>query len=100
MKTVSVLDVLTPFLAGGIWMAYAVVGLFFLKFWRRTRDSLFLIFAIAFWILAALRVVLSFSADESELRTFLYLGRLLAYLLILWAIFRKNRQTARRSESV
>jgi hypothetical protein len=86
---------LQPFLAGAIWMGYVTAGLFFLKFWRRTRDPLFLTFAIAFWMLGGLRCALSILAEESELRTFLYLARLLAFALILWAIFRKNRQTSR-----
>lgn len=40
------------FLLGAIMMAFLVVGLFFLRFWKETQDRLFSIFAIAFWILA------------------------------------------------
>lgn len=97
MVTASWLPVLTPFLAGAIWMGYTIAGLFFLKFWRRTRDSLFLTFSLSFWLLGALRLVLSLSSDESELRTYLYLCRLGAFMLILWAIFRKNREGLRRA---
>ena len=88
-------DFLQQFLAGAIWMGYFVVGLFFLKFWRRTHDPLFLTFAIAFWILGGIRLALSMLADENELRNFLYLARLGAFILILWAIIRKNREGRR-----
>ncbi len=87
------MEALPQFLAGAICMGYAAAGLFFLKFWRRTHDPLFITFAVAFWILAALRSILSLLTQESELRTFLYLARLLAFMLILWAIYQKNRAT-------
>jgi Family of unknown function (DUF5985) len=77
--------------SGAITMGYAVVGLFFLRFWRETRDRLFLIFAIAFWILSAQRVALVFSRHMAETGTGLYLARLFAFLLILAAIIDKNR---------
>ncbi len=85
------MELLQHFLSGAVCLGYAVAGLFFLKFWRKTRDPLFITFAIAFWILADVRVVLTMVATESELRTYLYLARLLAFLLILWAIVQKNR---------
>jgi len=90
------MEIVQQFLAGAIFMGYGIAGLFFLKFWRRTRDPLFSTFAMSLWLLAALRVILSIWSEESELRTFLYLARLAAFLLILWAIFRKNRETTRR----
>ncbi len=77
--------------AGAILMGYAVAGLFFLRFWRDTRDRLFLIFAIAFWILGLQRVALALTRDMMETQTELYLIRLFAFLLILGAIVDKNR---------
>ena len=41
------------FIYGMITIGYLVVGLFFIKFWTRGRDPLFIIFALAFWLLAA-----------------------------------------------
>lgn len=84
---------LDVFMAGAIFMGYATAGLFFLRFWRRTHDHLFWRFAIAFWVLAVLRVGLTHYSDEKEIRTFLFLARLLAFLLILWAIVQKNLET-------
>lgn len=81
---------------GAIVMGYAVAGLFFLRFWRQTRDRLFLIFAIAFWLLGLQRLALALSADLVEAHTGLYLLRLFAFLLILLAIVDKNSGKGRR----
>lgn len=77
-------------IAGTIVMGYAVAGLFFLRFWRQTRDRLFLIFAISFWLLGAQRLALALTAQMVEAHTGLYLVRLFAFLLILVAIVDKN----------
>jgi hypothetical protein len=80
-------------ISGAIVMGYAVTGLFFLRFWRETRDRLFVIFAAAFWILGLQRLALAFSRDMVEDDTGLYLIRLFAFLLILGAIVDKNRSS-------
>jgi hypothetical protein len=77
-------------IAGAIVMGYAVAGLFFLRFWRQTRDRLFLIFAISFWLLGAQRLALALSFQMVENNTGFYLVRLFAFLLILLAIVDKN----------
>jgi Family of unknown function (DUF5985) len=79
--------------SGAIVMGYAVAGLFFLRFWRETRDRLFLIFTGAFWLLGLQRLALAFSRDMAEEHTGLYLIRLFAFVLILGAIVDKNRST-------
>jgi hypothetical protein len=79
-------------ISGAIFMGYAVAGLFFLRFWRETRDRLFLIFASAFLILGMQRMALVHTRDMLETQTGLYLVRLAAFLLILFAIIDKNRQ--------
>ena len=81
-------------ISGAIVMGYAVAGLFFLRFWRETRDRLFVIFAAAFWILGLQRLALAVSRDMVEDDTGLYLIRLFAFLLILVAIIDKNRKRA------
>ena len=86
--------VLLVLVSGAIVMGYAVAGLFFLRFWRETRDRLFLIFSGAFWILGIQRLVLAFTRDMIEDHTALYLVRLFAFLLILAAIVDKNRSSA------
>jgi hypothetical protein len=82
-------------MSGAIVMGYAVAGLFFLRFWRQTRDRLFLIFAIAFWLLGAQRLALVLTAQLIESHTWLYLVRLFAFLLIFLAIVDKNRTGGR-----
>ncbi|HEU4955206.1 MAG TPA: DUF5985 family protein, partial [Gemmatimonadales bacterium] len=63
-------------------------------FWRDTRDRLFLIFAVAFWIFGVQRLALTLSRDMVEDQTGLYLVRLFAFLLILAAIVDKNRTSS------
>ena len=81
---------LNPFMSGAVVMGFAVAGLFFLKFWKKTRDSLVLAFTLAFWLLGLTQGLLTFSDVPVEERTWLYLLRLAAFVLILIAIWRKN----------
>lgn len=78
------------FLAGAVTATQLIAGLFFLKFWRRTGDKLFLSFAIAFWLLALSQSVGSFVDLTAERRAVAYLPRLLGFLLILVSIVRTN----------
>lgn len=86
---------LIPFLAGAVSAGFLVAGLFFLRFWRRSRDGLFAAFAIAFWLLGLNQALLTFSSVPAEERTWLFLLRLAAFVLILAAIWRKNAGAAR-----
>ena len=78
--------------SGAILMGYLVAGLFFLRFWRDTRDRLFLIFAVAFVLLGIQRLALVLTREMLESQTGLYVIRLFAFLLILGAIVDKNRK--------
>ncbi len=79
-------------ITGAIIMACLVAGLFFLRFWRKTHDRLFLFFAMAFWILGANRIALIFIDEGSEdTHILIYVIRLIAFSLILYAIIDKNR---------
>jgi len=80
---------------GAIAMGCFVAGLLFLRFWRDGRDRFFLLFALSFFVEAFSRVLLALSPRPNEGSPWLYGIRLAAYLLILWAIFEKNRRTAR-----
>lgn len=82
------------FLSGAVAAGFLVAGLFFLRFWRRTRDSLFISFALAFWLLGLGQALVSLTDIPVEERSWIYLIRLAAFLLILLAIFRKNRASA------
>jgi hypothetical protein len=80
------------FMQGAVVMACAVIGLSFLRFWRRSRDRLFLFFAIAFWLLGTNWLALTFIHTD-ETRTILYIVRLIAFIVILVGIWDKNRST-------
>ena len=81
---------MNDFLQGATMLASLGVALFFLKYWRRTHDRLFLVFALAFTVFAGNRVLLSVLDEESEARTWVYLVRALTFVLIALAVLDKN----------
>ena len=83
---------LYAFLGGAVTMGFAVAGLFFRRFWYRTKDSLFLAFAIAFLLLGINQALVSLTHMPIEERSPLYVLRLAAFSLILLAIWHKNRR--------
>jgi len=83
---------LNAILTGAIAMASLVASLFFLRFWRSTRDRFFLYFAMSFALEAANRMALGMMSLESENGPVYYLIRLMSYGLILFAILQKNRR--------
>lgn len=82
---------LYDFLSGAVAFGFAACALFFLRFWRRTREELFLAFAVAFLLLGIVQTILALANIPTEERGSIYLLRLIAFLLILIAIYRKNR---------
>ena len=83
---------LLDFLSGATAFGFLVCGLFFLRFWRRTRDPLFMAFALAFALLGVGQAILALANIPTEERSSIYLIRLAAFALILLAILRKNRR--------
>ncbi len=86
---------LLDFLSGAVTFGFLAAGMFFLRFWKKTEDSLFLAFAAAFWLLGVGQALLTLASIPEETRSWLYLIRLAAFALILAAIFRKNRSPSR-----
>ena len=81
---------LVGFFAGALSLGFLAAAAFFLKFWRRTKDGLFLTFALAFVLLAlnqAAPVVLGIPREDQAP---VYLLRLAGFSLIILAILRKN----------
>jgi hypothetical protein len=78
-------------LMGAIAAGWLVAGLFFFRFWRQTRDRFFLWFALSFWLESANRVALGVWDGASEHSPWLYGVRVVAYGLILLAVWQKNR---------
>jgi uncharacterized membrane protein HdeD (DUF308 family) len=78
------------FLLGAEAAAAFTAALFFLRFWRDTRDFLFAAFAFFFLVEGANRVVLSTMRHPNEGSPWIYVARLIALLVLLGAIIRKN----------
>lgn len=85
------MDELGTFLLGAIGAGSAVAALFFLRFWRQTGDSFFMLFAASFALEALARLAMALLPRTSEDNPAFYLVRLAGYGLILIAIWRKNR---------
>lgn len=89
------------FISGIYMTTFAFSGIFFLKFWRTSRDKFFLYFALACELIAFERVLLFFVSGYSEMpsasepRTYAYVVRMIAFSLILIAIIDKNRSARR-----
>ena len=79
------------FLLGVIVTASLVAGAFFFRFWRQTRDRLFLGFGAAFVIEGINRLGFLFLDEPHAGDPVIYVVRLFSYLLILSAIIHKNR---------
>jgi arginine exporter protein ArgO len=81
------------FIAGTLVMAAFVIGLYFLKYWRLSKDRFFIWFAIAFWVFGLGWILRAFDPGHSEHGHLAYLPRLVAFLMIIVAILDKNRRS-------
>ena len=87
---------MVDFLAGALTLAYVIAAVYFLQFWRRTTDRLFLAFAAAFMLLALNQVAVFAVGVGDERYTYAYILRVLGFILILVAIVDKNLAGRRR----
>lgn len=85
------MNAMNDFLAGAIFTAFLVVALFFLRFWRRTKDPLFIYFAAAFLLLAIERALMLAPSMDEEVASYVYVVRLVAFGLVIGGIVQKNR---------
>ncbi len=81
------------FFDGAVTMGCVVAGLLFLRFWRESRDTLFVYFAVAFWMFAISYAVLGLVPPADEKRPYVFLIRLIGFGAILWGVARKNRSS-------
>ncbi|HET7811759.1 MAG TPA: DUF5985 family protein [Steroidobacteraceae bacterium] len=79
------------FLLGVIVTCSFVAAAFFARFWRATRDLLFLGFAAAFFLEGLNRMAFLLLDQPNVGDEAIYIIRLLSYLIILAAIAHKNR---------
>lgn len=83
-----------PFLQAVCAALAWVSGLIFLRFWRESRDILFVFFGTAFWVMAVSWALLAFVGPDGEARPYVYAIRLLAFLLIIAGMIHKNRSVS------
>jgi membrane-associated PAP2 superfamily phosphatase len=80
------------FLSGAASMGFLVAAMFFLRFWRSTRERLFLFFSAAFLVLVLERVLREVLDLHSDWVPFAYSFRLGAFLLLILGIIDRNRR--------
>ena len=78
------------FFSGMVAMGFVIAGLFFLRFWRRTGDGLFIVFACAFLLLAVNQALVGITGGENSSQSWEFLPRLGAFALLIAAILAKN----------
>ena len=78
------------FLSGAVTLGFILGALFFARFWRNTKDRLFLAFAVAFVLLALNQALAQWLGAADERVSYTYLLRVLGYTVILLAIIDKN----------
>jgi type II secretory pathway component PulM len=83
---------MNDFLWGALAMASVAIAAFFARFWRESRDRLFLFFFLAFLFLALNWIGLAVVPRESESRHQVFVLRLVAFGLIIAGIVDKNRR--------
>jgi hypothetical protein len=85
-------------MSGMLTMGSLVASLCFLRYWRLSSDRFFVFVALAFAALAANWLGLLAIDPADEARHYVYLLRLLAFVLILAGIIDKNRRGVRWNE--
>lgn len=88
-------DVALLMMLGAIVTTSLIAGVQFLKFWRLSKDRFFVFFALAFVVFAAGYLIRTLTNDVAEQTYAVYLPRLFGFLLILYAIYDKNRRASK-----
>ena len=83
------------FMSGAITLGFLVAAVFFVRFWRRTSDRLFLAFAIGFFLLALNQALAQWLGAADERVGYTYLLRVVGFVTILAAIVDKNLSRGR-----
>ena len=81
---------MVEFLSGAVTLGFLVAAGFFLRFWRKTADRLFLAFAAAFVLFALNQGFAAWLTVVLEPSSLIYGLRVLGFILILAAIVDKN----------
>jgi hypothetical protein len=84
------MEALIDFMAGAATLGYLALSGFFLRFWRKTGERLFLAFGFAFAFLALNQMASTYFEAGDERTLIAYALRVLGFILILAAIIDKN----------
>lgn len=79
-------------MSGALAACFFVIALHFVRFWRASRDRLFAFFAASFLLLGINALALGLSDPRGDVRVAIYGLRLAAFVVILYAIYDKNRK--------
>ena len=90
------MSTVVDFFSGALTLGFFVAAAFFLRFWRRTHDRLFLAFAAAFALLGLNQALAAFLGASDELTPYTYVLRVFGFVLILYAIIDKNVSAGRK----
>jgi hypothetical protein len=78
------------FFSGMVTTGFLIAALFFFRFWRRTGDTLFVIFGVSFLLFAVNQGATSLADIPREEQSWIYLFRLAGFVLLLIGILAKN----------
>jgi hypothetical protein len=83
----------------GVTLALAMIAaLAFLRYFRRTRDRMFLFFAAAFFLYGLNRIVFQFRISAGDFANmWLYVIRIIAFAIVIAGVVDKNRRSRRPS---
>lgn len=82
---------MNTFLLGALCIGFLTASMFFARFYARTGDRFFAYLSAAFALMSANQIALEYFGEAYEYKSWLYLIRLAAFLLILLGIWDKNR---------
>ncbi|HEX4051980.1 MAG TPA: DUF5985 family protein [Steroidobacteraceae bacterium] len=80
---------------GVLAMASLVPALFFLRYWRSSRERLFAFFAVAFGLMALQWTLSSLTGTDEADHSYVLLLRILAFVAIIVGVLDKNRRERR-----
>lgn len=84
------MKILLSFISGMSVAGFLLAGVFFFRFWIRTRDGFFIALGIAFWLFALNQAIVTLSGVPREFQSWVYLIRLAGFVVIIAAILGKN----------
>jgi hypothetical protein len=84
---------------GVLAMASLAPALFFLRYWRSSRDRLFAFFAVAFGLMALQWTLSALTGTDEADHSYVLLLRILAFASIIIGVLDKNHRERHPSDS-